>query len=254
MLSSVASYERIDHHTNELCCKPIGSSITDEAVSENSGNCRSQVSLLIHQLENQIRAQEAAEPEKDAKSLTDLVSEIHSVLGLDHGLGDDPEKLKLVRDAMESYSLETGDWIHHANYSGGGYTRNLVDSGNGKFNLLLLVWRPNSVSPIHDHSGSHCMLKMLKGNLVEEIYREGESGSELSDDSDDKLKLTKSSSVLPNQVAYINDKIGYHRMVNPGQEFAVSLHLYSPPFDVCKVFKKETGDSHTSNCNTYYSK
>lgn len=45
-----------------------------------------------------------------------------------------------------------------------------------------------------------------------------------------------------NSVVYINDQLGLHKIVNPDPEqFAVSLHLYSPPFSQCHTFDETTG-------------
>lgn len=45
-----------------------------------------------------------------------------------------------------------------------------------------------------------------------------------------------------NNVAYINDSIGLHRVVNNDElEPAFSLHLYCPPFNTCRVFDEQTG-------------
>jgi len=43
---------------------------------------------------------------------------------------------------------------------------NLVDQGNGKFNLMILCWGEGHGSSIHDHTDSYCFLKMLQGNCV----------------------------------------------------------------------------------------
>lgn len=50
------------------------------------------------------------------------------------------------------------------------YTRNLVDSGNGKFNLIVLCWTPDQGSSIHDHANAHCFAKVLEGSLDEVMY------------------------------------------------------------------------------------
>lgn len=50
------------------------------------------------------------------------------------------------------------------------YTRNLVDAGNGKFNLMILCWGEGHGSAIHDHADAHCFMKMLKGELQEIRY------------------------------------------------------------------------------------
>jgi len=43
-------------------------------------------------------------------------------------------------------------------------------------------------------------------------------------------------------VMYLADSIGLHRVENPSHsEPAVSLHLYSPPFNFCRTFDQRTG-------------
>lgn len=45
-----------------------------------------------------------------------------------------------------------------------------MDAGNGKFNLMILCWGPGHGSAIHDHADSHCLMKMLSGELSEVRY------------------------------------------------------------------------------------
>ncbi|XP_008941038.1 PREDICTED: cysteine dioxygenase type 1 [Merops nubicus] len=127
------------------------------------------------------------------------------------------------------------------------YTRNLVDSGNGKFNLMILCWGEGHGSSIHDHADSHCFMKILQGNLKETLFEwpEKKGNGEM---------IRKSERVLrENQCAYINDSIGLHRVENISHtETAVSLHLYSPPFDSCNTFDQRTGHKHKVTM-TFYS-
>ncbi len=46
----------------------------------------------------------------------------------------------------------------------------MIDDGNGKYNLLLLCWGQQQASPIHDHAGAHCILKVMDGQLTETRY------------------------------------------------------------------------------------
>ena len=50
------------------------------------------------------------------------------------------------------------------------YTRNLVDEGNGKFNVMALCWGEGHGSSVHDHSGSDCFVKVLDGQLQETLF------------------------------------------------------------------------------------
>ncbi|XP_034955886.1 cysteine dioxygenase type 1 isoform X2 [Zootoca vivipara] len=112
---------------------------------------------------------------------------------------------------------------------------------------MILCWGEGHGSSIHDHTDSHCFMKMLQGNLKETLFEwPGKKGTgEL---------LKKSERVLKeNQCAYINDCIGLHRVENPSHtETAVSLHLYSPPFEACYTFDQRTGHKQKVKM-TFYS-
>uniref|UniRef100_A0A3P8VF16 Cysteine dioxygenase n=1 Tax=Cynoglossus semilaevis TaxID=244447 RepID=A0A3P8VF16_CYNSE len=128
------------------------------------------------------------------------------------------------------------------------YTRNLVDAGNGKFNLMILCWGEGHGSSIHDHTNSHCFMKLLQGQLKETLF-EWPDGNCRGD------MVQRSQRVLQeNKVAYINDSLGLHRVENVSHtECAVSLHLYSPPFQSCQTFDQRTGHRNTVKM-TFWSK
>ena len=87
-------------------------------------------------------------------------------------------------------------------------------------------------SPIHDHSGSNCWVKVLKGELEEVVYQLDEDGV--------TVKNAQSSKYSPDGVTYISDQLGVHRMGNAtSSDVAVSLHVYSPPYHECHIFGEE---------------
>lgn len=45
-----------------------------------------------------------------------------------------------------------------------------MDSGNGKFNLIVLCWNEGQQSRIHDHAKAHCFAKVLEGSLDEVMF------------------------------------------------------------------------------------
>ncbi|KAJ1725231.1 hypothetical protein LPJ53_000560 [Coemansia erecta] len=177
--------------------------------------------------------------------MNDLISSLNAVMG-DEGLGDNLQTVRKVKQLMQSYTSHSQDWSHHAVYhEGTRYTRNLVDDGNGKYNLLILVWGENQSSPIHDHAGSHCMMKLLAGELDEDLFAWPKHETEESG-----LKLKRTAPLKTNSVAYMHDNIGLHRIGNPSTKHkAVSLHLYSPPYNMCKTFNENTGASAESSCS-----
>ena len=52
----------------------------------------------------------------------------------------------------------------------------------------------------------------------------------------------------PESVAYINDTHGVHAMGNPNDDsVTVSLHVYAPPYAMCKMFDPENGSTETAS-------
>ncbi|XP_057687909.1 cysteine dioxygenase type 1 [Corythoichthys intestinalis] len=175
------------------------------------------------------------------KSLQELTKMLHEIFK------EDSINVEEVTELMESYKSNPQDWKKYAIFDKHRYTRNLVDEGNGKFNLIILCWGEGHGSSIHDHSDSHCFMKMLQGELKETQYHwpTGEGGE----------MTEKSHKILENNsVAYINDSIGLHRVENVSHtEGSISLHLYSPPFQTCQVFDERTGHKTVAKM-TFWSK
>jgi len=206
------------------------------------------------------------------KDLQELIARIHYVLGSDGGLDSDHIDPNHIIGLMERYSSNADDWSQYAMFDHSrAYTRNLIDDGNGKFNLMILAWSKGQQSPIHDHAGSHCVMKILGGELKESLYdwpdmsKQGDTVEDCSDiTTAHKLDccpntgccLTKQREKIysGDQVTYIHDKIGLHRISNPSSERgAVSLHLYTPPYEICKTFEEQTGRARSSGKCSFYS-
>jgi cysteine dioxygenase len=109
----------------------------------------------------------------------------------------------------------------------------------GIFNLLLLVWTPGKASPIHDHADAHCLMKVLRGSIRERRFATPLNPGTVP------LQETSSLSSGPNKVTYMADALGLHSIENPSPtEYAVSLHLYTPPNAAmrgCHLFEVESG-------------
>ncbi|XP_040199728.1 cysteine dioxygenase type 1 [Rana temporaria] len=176
------------------------------------------------------------------QTLEELIQILHQIFS------SDKVNVEEVQNIVESYESNPLEWMKFAKFDPYRYTRNLVDEGNGKFNLMILCWGEGHGSSIHDHTNSHCFLKILQGNLKETLYEwpQKKSNGAMVKTSEAVLKL--------NQCAYINDSMGLHRVENPSHtESAVSLHLYSPPFNHCQTFDQRTGHKNTVKM-TFWSK
>lgn len=152
----------------------------------------------------------------------------------------DPTALEAL---MAAYTSREVEWSRYAHGDAGrNYTRNLVSRSNGRSNVLVLVWTPGRGSLVHDHADAHCVMKVLRGRLRETLYEwpHEEVGKEES-----PLRVKRMKEYGVDEVTYMSDKLGLHRIENmDGEETAVSLHLYTPPnaeVEGCHVFDVETG-------------
>ncbi|KAI1979557.1 Cysteine dioxygenase [Ophidiomyces ophidiicola] len=187
-----------------------------------------------------------------------LVQELSDILGPSSGLDSDDVDPMDIQQLMEGYISDPKEWMHYALADPSrAYTRNLVDEGNGKSNLLILVWNPGKSSPIHDHANAHCVMKILKGNLKETLHAWPDE-DQVANGEAGPMKVTRERTYSENQVTYMSDQLGLHRITNPDPEdYAISLHLYTPPNAAhfgCSLFDERTGKSHHIKQCTFFSR
>ncbi|KAF2637181.1 cysteine dioxygenase type I [Massarina eburnea CBS 473.64] len=184
-----------------------------------------------------------------------LVASLSNVLGPSSGIDSSDVDENELQKLMEEYVSDEDQWAQYKfEAQDRAYTRNLVDKGNGKSNLLILVWSPGKGSPIHDHANAHCIMKILKGSLTETRY--AWPTVSLNQNENRPLDVISKKTYSRDQVAYMSDRLGLHRISNPHPtDFAVSLHLYTPPNAAvygCRIFDEKTSaSSHIKQCTVY---
>jgi cysteine dioxygenase len=117
------------------------------------------------------------------------------------------------------------------------YTRNLIDK-TPLYELLAICWEVGMRSSIHNHKDQNCWMAAPVGRLTVQNYRV------LKEDL-----VTHHCDIVPTDVVEITatnpvavDPLNpVHDVRNPREfgERAVSLHLYSRPFDSCVVYSVE---------------
>ncbi len=129
-------------------------------------------------------------------------------------------------DIIRSIKLPTSAFEDYCSWSNKSYTRNCIIETE-KFELILLCWEKGQITPIHDHGGEECWVKIIKGEFKERIYKQDEAG---------ELNIVKSAVSQSGNITYMIDFMGFHSLENLSNQRSMSLHLYAKPIHSCKVF------------------
>jgi cysteine dioxygenase len=119
------------------------------------------------------------------------------------------------------------------------YTRNLVDK-TPLYELIAICWEVGQISSVHNHQGQNCWMAVPMGRLLVENYR---TISEDLSSGKANLEPTDTVEMNPANPCAVDPKEPVHRVLNPREfnERAVSLHVYSRPYDSCVVYSPEQG-------------
>ena len=119
------------------------------------------------------------------------------------------------------------------------YTRNLIDR-TSLYELMAICWEVGQASSVHNHRDQNCWMAVPLGRLHVENFHLVQQDLERG-----RCRLDPTETVemnLANPCA-VNPADPVHRVVNPRafNERAISLHVYSRPFDTCVVYSPEQG-------------
>ena len=117
------------------------------------------------------------------------------------------------------------------------YTRNLIDKTE-LYELIAICWEIGHVSSIHNHRDQNCWMAVPIGRLMVQNYRVLEQDLERG-----TCRLQKTDALQMNREhpCGVDPLAPVHKVYNPREfhERAVSLHVYSRPFDSCDVYSEE---------------
>jgi cysteine dioxygenase len=113
------------------------------------------------------------------------------------------------------------------------YTRNLIYRDE-LFELIALCWEPHTASPIHNHSGQLCWLSIQEGALRLENFHslDGPGPGE-------GIRVVPNGGIDRAERGCLDLQQGddaIHRVSNPFDQRAISLHVYSRPYDTCLAY------------------
>jgi cysteine dioxygenase len=100
------------------------------------------------------------------------------------------------------------------------YRRNLMHAGPA-YHALVLCWRSGQRSPIHDHRGSTCAVRVIRGEATETVFEMTEEG---------RVFEARARQLTEGFMCATQD-LDMHRISNdqPAGADLITLHIYSPP-------------------------
>jgi cysteine dioxygenase len=117
------------------------------------------------------------------------------------------------------------------------YTRNLIDKTE-LYELIAICWEVGMKSSIHNHKDQHCWMAAPIGRLAVQNYRvleEDLAAHRCNIEETDRIEITASHPVAVDPLNPVHDV----RNLREFGERAVSLHVYSRPFNSCVVYSVE---------------
>ncbi len=162
----------------------------------------------------------SAPENKKSRSLADLVT-IMSAQKATPSLDE-------VYEWLENADISDSEIAPYMGFKEGNYWRHRV-CRNEFAEMLVLCWRPGHRTPIHDHNGSHGVVRVHKGVMWETIF---------CFDPERGLCYSSGRERLPGEVTG-SDVPDIHQLGNPevsGQDL-VTIHIYAPPLGVLRTYK-----------------
>jgi predicted metal-dependent enzyme (double-stranded beta helix superfamily) len=119
------------------------------------------------------------------------------------------------------------------------YTRNLIDK-TPLYELIAICWEVGQTSSVHNHRDQNCWMAVPIGRLLVENYR---VVFQQIEEGRCELETADTVEMNPGHPCAVDPMEPVHRVLNPRQfnQRAVSLHVYSRPFDTCVVYSPEQG-------------
>ncbi|MGE0707420.1 MAG: cysteine dioxygenase family protein [Planctomycetota bacterium] len=140
---------------------------------------------------------------------------------------------------VRSHPISRESLTRYAFFHAKHYTRNLIHLSE-TFEVLALCWGPGHASTVHNHRLQNCWVAMADGRLeslnFEIAERDAERGT-------CKLRPTTSDVITRAAPYCVQEVDAIHQIVNcpSREEPALSVHVYSKPFDTCEVYCLQTG-------------
>jgi cysteine dioxygenase len=144
-----------------------------------------------------------------------------------------------VRAFLQNAPINPESLAPYLTWDGQHYTRNLIDK-TPLYELIAICWEVGQASSVHNHRDQNCWMAVPIGRLLVEnfhvVHQDIAAGKST-------IKATETVEMNASHPCAVDPLEPVHRVFNP-REFnqrAVSVHVYSRPFDTCVVYSAEQG-------------
>ena len=145
-----------------------------------------------------------------------------------------------VYDYLKNHPVDERSLDPYLFFSRNHYTRNLIFK-NDLFELIAICWDVGQVSQIHNHYNQNCWMAIPTGRLRVQNFRVLDQNAATWYC---RLEPTNAFDIHQLMPAEVDPEEPVHQVLNLPEfnQRAVSLHIYSRPFDRCLVYCCETSE------------
>jgi cysteine dioxygenase len=147
--------------------------------------------------------------------------------------------LETVQNYILRHAVRPETIQKYCYFSKGSYTRNLIFK-NDVFECMTVCWEIGQHSRVHNHRDQNCWMSVPIGRLRVQNYhvdhRDASRGT-------CKIVPTDAYEMDATHPSYVNPLEPVHEVINVPEfnQRAVSIHVYSKPFDSCEVYQRDKG-------------
>lgn len=149
------------------------------------------------------------------------------------------DQTEQVRQFLQDTRVDPASLTSYLTWDRQHYTRNLIDK-NPLYELIAVCWEIGQASSVHNHRDQNCWMAVPTGRLLVENFHVVHQDMDLGTCN---IRATETVEMNAPHPCAVDPLAPVHRVFNP-REFnqrAVSLHVYSRPFDTCVVYSAEQG-------------
>jgi cysteine dioxygenase len=147
--------------------------------------------------------------------------------------------LKNVQEYIVAHAVKPETLDKYLYFSKGNYTRNLIFK-NDIFECMAICWEIGQSSRVHNHRDQNCWMSAPIGRLKVQNFRVTDQDAALGTCHILPTDIYEMDAAHP---VHVDPLEPVHQVLNLPEfsQRAVSVHVYSKPFDTCEVYQREKG-------------